>query len=371
MSGYFLYHSIGTFPGKNRAMSEALTRFSEVWSAEDDGQWPAALAARQTFIEHWERCIGAAPGTLTTAENVTAALFSLIGSLPPSYLKGRRILVAADCFPSLHFLLAKLAERFDFQLDTVPLRPGEAYVRDEDFMAHWDKSVGLALLTWVTSTTSHRCDVAALAQHGRQMGSLVGVDITQGVGIAPFQVSDDTSFVVSSSLKWLCGTSGAGIIHVNPRILQECEPEFRGWFSQTNPFSWGLDDFEYAPDARRFDHGTPAILASAASLPGLQFVESTGIDTLRSHNLKLVRRIIDHAQTSEWRIVSPLDDDRRGGSLMIRMGDHVDVQSIVSHLRDRKLFCDARGQIIRLSPGIVTTEADVDLLCQGIQELSA
>ena len=197
------------------------------------------------------------------------------------------------------------------------------------------------------------------------------MDITQGVGIAPFQVSDDTSFVVSSSLKWLCGTSGAGIIHVNPRILQECEPEFRGWFSQTNPFSWGLDDFEYAPDARRFDHGTPAILASVASLPGLQFVESTGIDTLRSHNLKLVRRIIDHAQTSEWRIVSPLDDDRRGGSLMIRMGDHVDVQSIVSQLRDRKLFCDARGQIIRLSPGIVTTEADVDLLCQGIQELSA
>jgi kynureninase len=371
MSGYFLYHSIGTFPGKNRAMSEALTRFSDVWSAEDDGQWPAALAERQAFIEHWERCIGAVPGTLTTAENVTAALYTLVGSLPASYLKNRRILVAADCFPSLHFLLAKLAERFDFQLDTVPLRPGEAYVRDEDFMACWDESVGLALLTWVTSTTSHRCDVAALAQHGRQMGSLVGVDITQGVGIAPFKVSEDISFVVSSSLKWLCGTSGAGILHVNPRILRECEPEFRGWFSQTDPFSWDLDRFEYAPDARRFDHGTPAILASVASLPGLQFVEKTGVEALRSHNLKLVRRIIDHAQASGWTIVSPLDDDRRGGSLMIRMENHVNVQSIVSQLRKRRLFCDARGQIIRLSPGIVTTETDVDLICQGIKELTA
>jgi selenocysteine lyase/cysteine desulfurase len=370
MSGYFLYHSIGTFPGKSRAMSEALANFSVVWSAEDDGQWPAALAARQTFIEHWERCISAPRGTLTTAENVTSALYSLIGSLPPSYLKGRRILVAADCFPSLHFLLTKLASRFDFKLDTVPLRPGEAYVRDEDFIERWDESVGVALLTWVTSTTSHQCDAAALAQHGRQMGSLVGVDITQGVGIAPFKVSDDISFVVSSSLKWLCGTSGAGVIYVNPTILPDCEPEFRGWFSQSNPFSWDLDSFEYALDARRFDHGTPAVLASVASLPGLQFVERTGIDALRSHNLKLVRRIIDHAQTSGWTIVSPLDDTRRGGSLMIRMGDNIDVQSIIAQLRDRKLFCDTRGQIIRLSPGMVTTETDVDLVCQGIKELA-
>ena len=38
----------------------------------------------------------------------------------------------------VHFLLAKLAERFDFQLVTVPLRPGEAYVRDEDFMAQFE-----------------------------------------------------------------------------------------------------------------------------------------------------------------------------------------------------------------------------------------
>jgi kynureninase len=55
---------------------------------------------------------------------------------------------------------------------------------------------------------------------------------------------------------------------------------------------------------------------------------------------------------------------------MIRMEEHIDVRSLVGQLRERKLFCDARGQIIRLSPGIVTTEADVDLVCQGIRELT-
>jgi kynureninase len=36
MSDYFLYHSIGTFPGKAEKMGEALSAFSAVWSAEDD-----------------------------------------------------------------------------------------------------------------------------------------------------------------------------------------------------------------------------------------------------------------------------------------------------------------------------------------------
>ncbi|RWD43320.1 MAG: aminotransferase, partial [Mesorhizobium sp.] len=122
MSGYFLYHSIGTFPGKAEQMAAALADFSRIWSAEDDGQWPAALAARQRFIDAWTRLIEAPQGTLTTVENVTAALYSLIGGLPTERLAGKRLLVAADCFPSLHFLLAGLAERFGFTLDTVPLR---------------------------------------------------------------------------------------------------------------------------------------------------------------------------------------------------------------------------------------------------------
>ncbi|MET3519633.1 aminotransferase class V-fold PLP-dependent enzyme [Mesorhizobium abyssinicae] len=369
MSGYFLYHSIGTFPGKAERMAAALADFSGIWSAEDDGQWPAALAARQRFIDAWIRLIGAPHGTLTTAENVTAALYSLIGALPSERLAGKRLLVAADCFPSLHFLLAGLAQRFNFTLDTVPLRPGESWVRDEDFVARWQEDVGLALITFVTSTASHRCDVAKLAAHGRAMGSIVGVDITQGVGVVPFSVAaTPVDFVVSTSLKWLCGASGAGILQVAPDLLSTCRPELRGWFSQPNPFSWDLDAFSYASDARRFDHGTPAILASVASLPGLQWVEETGIDAIRAQNAAHVGRIIDAAMSNGWTIRSPLDAEKRGGSVMIGLPQGVEAAKLVATLRDEQLYCDARGTTLRLSPGMVTTSAAVDALIAGLRE---
>ena len=187
-SGYFLYHSIGMFPGKDERIADALARVATLWGTPDDAQWPQSLEIRQKFIARWSDLIGAPTGTMTTAENVTTALYSIIGSLPDRWLHGRKLLIAADCFPSLHFLLAGMAERRGFELDTVPMRPGEYWVRDEDFIARWDANVGVALLTWVTSTASHRCDLRALVEHGRAMGSLVGVDITQGVGIIPFDV---------------------------------------------------------------------------------------------------------------------------------------------------------------------------------------
>lgn len=370
MSDYFLYHSIGTFPGKAEKMAEALSAFSAVWSAEDDGQWPAALAARQTFIDAWRNVIDAPAGSLTTAENVTTALYSIIGGLPAERLRGKRLLVAADCFPSLHFMLAGIAQRFGFTLDTVPMRPGEAWVRDEDFIARWQDDVGVALLTFVSSTTSHKVDVEALCAHGRAMGTLVGVDITQGVGVLPFSVkATGADFVVSTSLKWLCGASGAGIIQVTPSLLADLRPELRGWFSQENPFSWDLDGFSFAADARRMDHGTPAILASVASLPGIQWAMEQGVDNIRANNLASAHAIIARAQNLGWKLVSPVDDARRGGSVMLTLPADVVPAEVVSALREQKIYCDARGSTMRLSPGYVTSTDAVDHLFTALERI--
>jgi hypothetical protein len=180
-AGYFLYHSIGMFPDKARLVAEALARLGAVWGTPDDSQWDASLAIRAQFVDRWRQLIGAPAGTMTTAENVTTALHSVVGSLPEDHLRGRRLLIASDCFPGIHFLLSGMAARHGYTLDTVTPRPGENWVRDEDFIARWDAEVGVALITFVTSHSSHRCDLSALLTHGRKMRSLVGVDIAQGV----------------------------------------------------------------------------------------------------------------------------------------------------------------------------------------------
>lgn len=362
-SGYFLYHSVGLYAGKAQDLAAAMAGFAEAWGAADDGQWGRILPLRQRFIDRWRGLIAAPEGTLTTAENVTAALHALVTALPARHLKGRRLLVAADCFPSLHFLLTGLAPRLGFTLDTVQLRQGESWVRDEDFLDRWGEDVGLALLTWVSSTSSHRIELGPLVAHGRAMGSLVGVDITQAAGLLPFDVTDPAvDFVVSTSLKWMCGTPGAGILQVAAPLIAACAPELRGWFSQPDPFSWALDRFAFAPDARRFDHGTPGIVAALATLPALDWHAAQDHAAILAHNRVLSARIIEGVDALGLPLVSPRDPAERGGSVMLRLPDRLPPAELLAAFRAGGVYADARGQTLRLSSGVMTTAEGVETM---------
>lgn len=363
---YFLYHSIGQYPGKAEDLARAMADFAAVWGAADDAQWGWVLSRRAAFIDRWRGILNAPEGSVTTAENVTQAVHMLLTALPPERLRGKRVLVAADCFPSNHFLLAKLQERLGFTLDTVAMRQGAAWVEDEDFIAQWGPDVALAILTWVSSTTSRRIDLAPLVAHGRAMGSIIGVDITQGAGLLPFDVmAPEVDFAVSTSLKWMCGTPGAGILHVAPRLIPDCAPELRGWFSQPDPFSWALDRFAYAPDIRRFDNGTPGCVAALASLPAMDWHAAQDKGALLAQNRRQTARIIGAAREMGLDLVTPEPEERRGGSVMLRLPG--EAAPVVDALREEGISTDGRGRILRASPGIVTTDRGVDLLIDGLR----
>lgn len=365
---YFLYHSIGLYPDKAADMAKALSDFTGDWAAMNDAQWPKVLGARQVFLDLWRDLIDAPEDTLTTAENVTVALFSVLSGLPTKHLQGKKVLIAADCFPSLHFMLNGMQKRLGFTLETVPVRQGAYWVHDEDILAAWDEDVGLAILTFVTSTSSHRCDLQSLVAHGHRMGSLVGVDLTQGIGIIPFSlVNVHADFVISTSLKWLCGTPGAGVIQMRQDLIEQTKPEVRGWFSQDNPFSWDLEAFDYAPDARRFEHGTPSVLACVGSVPALRWHARQ--DGLLAHTQTLAEAMIARADAAGMTLASPRDPVRRGGSVMIELASGVDAKDVVDRLRQQDIFLDARGQILRISPGIVTEIRHVDRLFDGLEDV--
>jgi len=367
---YFLYHSIGQYPNKSRDLAAAMGAFATCWGAADDGQWAEVLPKRQRFIDRWSAIINAAPGSLTTFESVTQAFHALLIALPSGHLRGKKLLVAADCFPSNHFLLQGMGEKYGFTLKTVALRQGAAHVEEEDFLDAWTPDVGLALLTWVSSTSSARIDLNRMVAHGRRMGSLVGVDITQAAGLLPFDVNaPEVDFAVSTSLKWMCGTPGAGVLYLSPRLIPHCQPELRGWFSQENPFNWDISRFSYAPDIRRFDNGTPGCMAALASLPALDWHAEQDKAAILAHNRALTAQLIDLADTLHLPLVTPRDEARRGGSVMVALPDSHPAQGVVASLRAQGITTDARSQTLRLSPGVMTSATGVARLAKALHTI--
>ncbi|SKD03832.1 Kynureninase [Burkholderia sp. CF099] len=368
-SGWFMYHSVGVFPGQRKAVAEALSAFADFWYAADDDRWELALQMRRALLDGWADLIGASPERVFAAQNVTEAFARFLDAIGESRLRGRVVLVAADCFPSLYFLLDGLSRRYGFSLRTVPVRSGTAYVCDEDFLDAWRDDVALALVTWVSSLTSKRADLQRLLSHASQHESIVAVDVTQGVGILPFDVRTfGCDFVCGSTLKWMCGAPGAGLAYVGPKWrLEELSPAVRGWFSQEDPFNWDLTSFQFAPDARRFDTGTPSVLPYIASLPGLKWLQSQPRNASREHNLAMARQIIALADQTGWRVLSPRDDESRGGSVMLAAPDHETVSHVVSRLKLEGVFVDNRGTTLRLSPGDCTNESGLQRLAQGLR----
>jgi kynureninase len=277
------------------------------------------------------------------------------------------VLVAGDCFPSLHFLLTGLAERYGFELRTVQLRDGAHWVEDEDVIAAWGPEVGLALLTWVSSTSSHRCDLEALVAHGRSQGSLIGVDITQAAGLIDYDcMAVAADFAISTSLKWMCGSPGGGILQVMPDVIARCQPSLRGWFSQENIFSWDINAFAYAPDIRRFDNGTPSVMACVASVPALEWHAAQDWGQQLAKNRSLSEAIITAADEAGLELASPRNAAQRGGSVMVKLPDPDVVQALLSRLRTISVFADARGAVLRCSPGFMTTEAGIARLVSAL-----
>jgi len=270
----------------------------------------SGLGARQEFIDRWRILINAREGTLTSAENVTSALYTLINSLPSHYRAQRRLLIAADCFPSLHFLLAGMAARHGFILDTVPLRaekPGYGRrISSRAGPGRGDRAVDERDLD-----ASYRCDLDALTTHGRRMGSLIGVDITQSVGLFPFDVqATGVDFVVSTSLKWLGGTPGPYSVCAGASAWT-CEPELRGWFSQKN-ISPGISARSRTRRMRIASTAHPSILACVGSLPALAWHAAQNGAALLAHNRALASPLIEAAAGLGLRLASPLEEHRRG-----------------------------------------------------------
>ena len=106
--GYFLYHSIGLYPGKEADLATAMAEYAAIWSAPNDKQWGYVLRKRQDFLEAWGRLINAPKGSVAHVDNVTEGFHKLLRAMPEGWLSGKAVLVGEDCFPSLHFLLKVL-----------------------------------------------------------------------------------------------------------------------------------------------------------------------------------------------------------------------------------------------------------------------
>jgi kynureninase len=190
------------------------------------------------------------------------------------------------------------------------------------------------------------------------------------LGTVPVDVQQlNVDFCCGGVLKWLCGGPGVAYLYVRPDLAPKLQPRFTGWSAHQDPFAFEIGPIRYADPPFRFMNGTPHIPALKAAQPGLKIIKEIGIARIREKSTRQTSRLIQLARNRGWRVNTPLDPEKRGGTVSIDMPYS---QEVCRKLLKRNLLVDWRPQAgVRMSPHFYNTDFELDRAVAAVEEILA
>jgi kynureninase len=350
---WLVSHSMGAPP---KAAREALSAYYDQWAADGPEAWPAWLDQARAIADGLGSLIGAAPGSVSLAPNVSV-LQSAIASALTFTPDRNEVVYEALMFPTLAYVWTAW-ERAGAKTVRVPTDDGRT-IATERICAAITERTAVVVLSHVYYQSSVLIDVATIVARAKECGAIVVLDTYQTTGIVPYDVVElDLDVVVGGSHKWLCGGPGCGFIYVRPALRDRFAPMVTGWFAHRDPFAFDAPPMDYAKDALRWATGTPTIPGYVVAKAGHDLIREAGIAHIRAHNARLTQHITETALERGWRVNSPHTVAERGGWVGIDVpeGDRVTHELFERH----RIIVDYRpGCGIRVSAHMYTTDDEV------------
>jgi selenocysteine lyase/cysteine desulfurase len=316
--------------------------------------------------------VGAAPEEVALTRGATEALQLLIGGynkLQP----GDTVLYSDLDYDSMQYAMNWLKERRGVNVVkfSIPEPASRAAVLQayQKVLADHPKAA-LLLVTHVSHRTGLVMPVAEIAGLARARGVDVVLDAAHSWGQIDFKVQDlGVDFIGFNLHKWIGAPLGIGFMYVAKSRLADIDR--------------AMGDEDWSPtDIRSRVHTGTYNFASVLALPGaLALHQQIGprAKALRLRHLRdyWVSRVRGFKGLE---ILTPDEPGMAAGITSFRLagkGTAADNNAIVAQLRDQfgvftvRRAGVAKGQCIRVSPAIYTSEADLDRLVQALRAVTA
>ena len=352
---HLLSHSLGPVPRATRA---SLLAYYDAWEQHtSEDAWAASWWEMSAAVgDRIAAILGGEAGSVQVQPNASVALSSVLSCFDFTSTKRNKIVAGALDFPSMRYILDAQTP-IGARVETVPSDDGIA-IPTERIVEAIDNATALVALSHVSFRSSHRVEVEPIIDQARRHGALVLLDVYQSAGAMELKAREwQVDFLIGGTIKWLCGGPACGYLYVRPELRGSLQPRLTGWVAHAAPFDFAPAPMRYDNSVRRFAQGTPGIPALYSALPGLQIVEDVGVKTIRGESERRTEWMIDFALEHGWKVNSPRNVNRRGGSIMIYVEDG---PAMVARLAERKVFVDCRpGVGLRMSPHFFNTDEEV------------
>ena len=211
-------------------------------------------------------------------------------------------------------------------------------------------------------------DAKAIIERAHRVGAYVVLDTFQSLGTVPVDVRAlNVDFACGGVLKWLCGGPGTAYLYVRPDLGKKLQPRFTGWVAHEKPFHFEIGPIHYAEPPYKFMNGTPNVPALYAARPGLKIIDQAGIHKIREKSKRQVAKLIALAVARGWKVNTPRDPEKRGGTVSIDMPNSKDV---CAELLKREVLVDWRPNAgVRMSPHFYTSDQEIETAVAAVEEI--
>ncbi len=346
--------------GVSGMSSRSVGRMSELMQRQSEnpiGAFPWIAAQSLECRERLARLLGVPIEHLALTKNTAHGLSIVADGL--DWQEGDEV-VFADCeYPANSFPWLAQRDR-GVVCKVVPTREGGT-IRAEDYAAAMTARTRVLAVSWVQFTTGFRADIAALAKIAHDNGSLIVVDVIQGLGAFPIDLSGlGVDVAATGSQKWLIGPMGVGGLYIHPETLAHLRLVNMGAGAVQNVMAFATmainDDLKTT--AQRYEEGTPNVMGYAGLAAALAMLEEAGIENVSRQILDLTRLAMNGLRERGYTVLSPDKDADRAGLVMFNHPT-LSCDEVGQHLIDAKINVAVRGGRVRFAPHFYNNEADI------------
>jgi selenocysteine lyase/cysteine desulfurase len=339
---------------------EAYEDYLAGWD-EHGSAWEHWVERAETARAAFARLVGAAPGEVAVTTSVSQAVSALASALPLE--PGRDRIVISDFeFPTV----GQIAHAQELRGAKVVHVPSDADGRipPERFAAAIDERTALVCCTAISYRTGYRLDVAEVVRLAHERGALCLVDAYQAAGAVPLDVAAlGVDFLTAGTVKYLLASPGLAFLYVHRGLHERLLPTQTGWFADEDVFGMDIRDYSPAPDARRFDSGTPPVPSIYAGIAGLGLVERAGVPAIEAHVRELTGRLLAGLDELGARVATPRGEGEHGPLVALAA---TDPDALVAALRQDGIVTSSREVNLRVSLHLYNDAGDVDRVLEAL-----
>lgn len=351
---YLNHAAVAPWPQRTKQAVQAFAEENATFGSKNYLKWVGHETELRSMLA--ELINAPSKHDIALLKSTSEALSVVAHGLP--WQAGDNVVISDQEFPSNTIVWESLSrygvvvKKVDLQSENTP---------EKALIKACDENTRLIAISSVQYASGLRMDLKELGLYCKQNHILFCIDAIQSIGAIQFDVQKyQADFVMADGHKWMLGPEGLALFYCRAELREQLQLNQYGWHMVEHAHDFSRTDWQPAPDAKRFECGSPNMLCTHALRASISLLLEIGMDKIEQAVLErtdyLFKKI---TETKNLQALSSHEPERYAGIITFshQQAKH---DELYESLMSQGVMCAPRGGGIRYSPHFYTSLSTIE-----------